>query len=144
MRKKYMPNDVFEVGVSTIAKLHFASGKSIEELASILWGNYSKSIIDDGVVDDMISAATQAISWLEQNSAPSIDELFHHFQYFCVSYDDEGNPKKKKVLNGLLFAKSVQDTRRVEKFLRKLEVYYIGAKSGIMPLAPSGWSLGNR
>jgi hypothetical protein len=145
MSKKYMPKDVFEVGVSSIAKLHLTSGgKSLEELADLIWENYSRDLLDDGVTNDMISAASQAITWLEENNAPSINELFHHFQYFCINYDDEGNPKTKKIFNGILFDKSVKDSRRVEKYLRKIQVYYIGAKAGVMPLAPSGWSLGNR
>lgn len=144
MAKKYMPKDVFEVGVSTIAKAYLTTGRGLEELANMMWDGYSSSIIDDGVVEDLVKAASKVITWLEDQNAPSIPGLFHHFQYFCINFDDEGKPKKKKLFNGLWFQKVVPQPNRVEDFTRKLQVYYIGARAGVMPLAPEGWSLSNR
>jgi len=136
MSKKYMPKDVFEGAVCVIAKHHVISKKNIEEFAIEIWDGYSQSIINDGVVNDMTSAASSAIFWLNENNSPDIGEFFHHFQYFCMNFDDNGNPKKKKIFNGLWFSKSIQDNERVENYMKKLRSYYIGAKSGIMPLSP--------
>ena len=141
MKKIYMPKDVFEVGVSSIAKVHLVTEKSIEEVANVVWNNYSEQIIDDGVVEDMVTASKRAIDLLQEWGAPSIPELFTHFQHFCIHCDDAGEPKKKKIFNGLRFQKSIKDEERIKRYLKKLEVYYIGAKSGLMPLAPDGWSL---
>lgn len=143
MKKRYMPKDVFEVGVSTVAKIHLHTGKDIEELAKTVWHGYEGDIIDDGVLKDIERASTDALAWLRQQDAPDIAEFFHHFSYFCMNYDDSGNPKKKKLFSGLWFQKTEPDTSRVERYLNKLKSYYVGVSAGIMPVAPRGWSLSN-
>lgn len=62
MAKKYMPKDVFEVGVCSIAKVHLGTNKTLEEVANAVWRHYSDSIIDDGVVTDMVRAVRESVS----------------------------------------------------------------------------------
>jgi hypothetical protein len=144
MAKKYMPKDVFEVASSMLAQCHIETGEEIQPIAEQIWSGYSNSIIDDGIVNDLISAATTAIQFLEKENFENKPGYFHHFTYYCMNFNDDWNMKKRKLLNGLWFAKSQQDRNRVENYLKKVKIYYIGIKSGIIPTAPDGWSLSNR
>lgn len=144
MAKKYMPKDLFEVASSMIAKLHLTTGDDIQSLANEIWSGYSNGIIDDGVLKDLVLASSSAIEWLEKENFENIPAFFHHFTYFSINFNDDGSKKRKKFFNGLLFSKSAQDTQRVQKYLKKIKIYYIGILSGVMPMAPEGWSLSNR
>lgn len=147
MTKKYMSSWVFETGVTTIAKLHLTTNKPVEELARILWNEgYQRTIKDDGVVPDMTSAVSQALEWLRKMQAKDLPDFLHHLQWYCACFDDDGKYKRKKLLDGLWFQKSIQDPQRVEHFMEKLTRYYIGLVAGLrnFPPAPDGWSLHNR
>lgn len=140
MAKKHMPQDVFEVGVVTVARMHLLSGKPPEEIAMLAWQNYSASLIDDGVVPDLVRAVTESIAWLNQNDAPALQEFFHHLQWYLLHHDDQGKRKRRKLFDGLLFQRSIKDKDRVAKFHDKLVAYYVGLTTGVMPPAPRGWS----
>lgn len=140
MAKKYMPRDVFEVGVATVARMHLLSGKPPEDIAIMAWQSYAASLIDDGVVPDLVRAAADGIAWLQKNNAPALPEFFHHLQWYLLHHDDQGRPKRRKLFNGLLFQRSVKDPDRVANFHKKLVAYYVGLTTGLMPPAPQGWS----
>ena len=135
----YMPQRVFEVGAASIAKVHLLKGISIAESAAALWAQYSTSYIDDGVEEDLKSAAVEAIKTLEEMEEPSPIKLLHHFQYFTINYDEEGKPRKKKLFGGTLFSRDPQNKNRKQDFLQRLAAYYAGVRASIMPLAPEGW-----
>lgn len=143
MAKKYMPKDVFEVASSMIARFHLITGEEIQPIANQIWSGYSNDIIDDGVLNDLIIASSSAIDWLRKEKFENIPAFFHHLTYFSINFNDDGSKKNKKLLNGLWFSKSQQDNQRVQKYLQKIKIYYIGIKVGVMPLAPDGWSLSN-
>ncbi len=140
----YMPQDVFEVGAASIAKMHLDLGHPVDELAADIWKDCATANIDDGVENDLKNAATEAIQMLETLEAPSPAEFLHHFQYFTIHYDEEGKPRKKKIFGGTWFNKAAQNKNRRQDFIKRLKLYYIGAIAGSMPLAPDGWSLGGR
>lgn len=144
MGKKYMPRDVFEVGVATVARMHLLSGKPLEDIATMAWQGYASSIIDDGVVSDLVRAANDGIAWLQKNDAPALQEFFHHLQWYLLHHDDQGRPKRRKWLNGLMFSRSVKDVDRVGNFQKKLVAYYVGLTAGAMPPAPQGWSFSGK
>jgi hypothetical protein len=144
MAKKNMSKDVFEACVSSIAIHHLTTGKTIDELASIVWEGYAQDVADDNVALDLSAATKQSLSFLNETNSTEIAEFFNHFQFFCLNYDDLGKQKKKKIFNGLWFEKPEQTPHRVNDYLRKIKSYWVGAKSGLMPLAPSGWSMSNR
>ena len=143
MAKKYMTQRVFNMGAASIAKIHLLTGKSIEELAAMVFSSYRESYVDDGTEGDWVISARVALKLLEDQEAPSPDELLNHFQYFVENYEPDGLPRKKGLFGGTLFNKAEQNLKRKEDFLKLLESYYIGARAGIVPLAPAGWP-GNR
>ena len=143
MAKRYMPQRVFSVGAASIAKMHLLTGKSIEEVAAMVFASYKDSYIDDGTEGDWVASAREALKFLEENEVPTPAELLNHFQYFVENYEPDGSPRKKRIFGGTMFNKAEQNIQRKENFLKLLESYYIGARSGIVPLAPAGWP-GNR
>lgn len=140
MRKKYMPRDVFEVGAATVARMHLLSGKPPEDIAMMAWQNYASSIIDDNVVQDLVRAAEEGVAWLQKINAPALPEFFDHLRWYLLHHDDQGNPRRRKWLNGLMFSRSRKDVDRVDNFHKKLVAYYVGLTTGQMPPAPQGWS----
>lgn len=134
-----MPQDVFEYGVCTISKAVLSKKFSLNEVVEIIWQGYEKDIIDDGIKDDFELASLEAIEWLEENEAPAIKEFFHHFQWYCLHFDEEGKEREKKLLNGLFFTKSKQNLNRVADFLKRMKLYYFLAASGLAKLAPDEW-----
>ena len=90
-------------------------------------------------VEDWVDAAGQAVSWVNEQGLSAPAQLMRHLQYFCQMYEDDGRPKKKRLLGGLWFAKDTYDSERVAKFLRKAQIYCATAQSGLAPLAPGSY-----
>jgi hypothetical protein len=141
MAKKYMPKDLFQVGSASVALFHLVSGHPTDEIASLVWQGYASSIIDDGVAPDLSRAANGGITWLQNIDAPVLPIFFTNLQWYLIHHDDQGKRKKSKLFDGLLFARSIEDPDRVEKFQKTLMAYYFGLITGAMPAAPPGWSI---
>jgi hypothetical protein len=143
MIKKYMPQRVFNFGAASIVKAHLLTGREIEEIATKIFASYRNSYIDDGTEKDWILAAHEALIFIENNEVPAPTELLNHFQYFVDNYESDGRPRKKRIFGGTIFNKAKQNLQRKEDFIKLLESYYVGARAGIVPIAPAGWP-GNR
>ena len=139
MPAKRLPKEVFEVGAAAIARVHFATGKPVRDLAQSVWHEYERQCNDPAAVEDWVDAAGQAVSWVNEQGLSAPTQLMRHLQYFCQMYEDDGRPKKKRLLGGLWFAKDTYDPERVAKFLRKAQIYCATAQSGLAPLAPDSY-----
>ena len=142
LRKKYMPQAVFDAGASFIAWAHLVTGEPIEVHAAKLFVGYRNAYINDGAEHDWILAARQALTTLEELQAPAPEALLNHFRYFVQNFDASGRPRKKRLFGGTLFDQAPQNPHRKEDFLRLLKQYYVGARVGMVPLAPPGWGSG--
>jgi hypothetical protein len=117
MAKRYMPQRVFNYGAASIAKMHLLTGKSVEEIATIVFSSYKHSYIDDGTERDWIISTRQSLTFLKERKAPAPTELLNHFQYFVDNYEPDGLPRRKRLFGGTIFNKAEQNPRRKEDFL---------------------------
>ena len=139
MHGKPLPKPVFEVGAAALVRMHLANGKPMPELARRIWSEYERQCDDPSAVEDWVSAASQTLAWLKDRGLPAPDQLMRHFQYFCQSFEDDGRPKKRRLLDGIFFAKNSYDPDRVAKFFKKAQIYCAAAQGGLVPLAPEGF-----
>ncbi len=66
-------------------------------------------------------------------------DFLRHFQYFAANYDDQGRPRRKRLLGGTWFSRAKQNKNRKQDFIRKLVAYSAGSQLGTLPLAPDDW-----
>lgn len=144
MAKRYIPNDVFESGACLIADTCIQGVVPAEEALALLWDGYKDSVIDDGVLRHWLSAGTRASSWLEYQNVENPEEFIRNFWWYVLNYDEEGNVRKKRLFNGLLFSRPEPDEFRDEHFLTRMKRYYMQYRDGEAKLAPSGWFPGGR
>ena len=131
MAKQYVSQRLFNCGSASIAKLHLSTGKSLEELAAMLFDSYRKSCIDDGLEEDWVASAREALKFLEENDAPAPGHLLDHFQYFVEHYEPDGSPRKKNIFGRIKPSKAKAGIHRKENFLKSLKSYYTGALAGV-------------
>lgn len=145
---KTLPDDVFQVGAITLAKLHLRAGKSIEQMAETLWRDYSSSYDDPEALRDWIKAANVIVEYLRNEiQHPHAAAVAHHAQYYCMHFDDEGQ-KRKRGLGGLFRALSSPSiprnpvSDRTAVLLTKFKRYQSALDAGLnVPEAPDGWGM---
>jgi hypothetical protein len=64
----YMPQDLFEFGAVTIAKIHVSGGRSIEDLAMKLSEDYKYDYLEDGLLGDWVEAARSVVHMIRTYS----------------------------------------------------------------------------
>lgn len=144
--KGYMPQDVFEMAAVTIAKLHFATGKRLDELSSKILSGYKADYLDDGFALDAVEAAKGVIQVLQTSFPGSDDSTLAvsctQLQYCIKRYRPDGSKRGRRLFGGTLFNNQKQSNPiRVQECLRDITVYSVGTMSGKFPIAPHGWSL---
>jgi len=147
MAKRYLATDLFEPMVCSAAQLHLRNGQPLEELAQLYWDGYKVTCIDDGVVADIIRAASEGIALLTQANAPQLDSFFHQLKWYTSCFGPDGCYIRRGLLDGMWLRKPPQkEPERVAHFLDKLKRYYVGLTLGLRwyPPAPDGWSLKSR
>ena len=135
MKKKYIDQMMFDYLAATVAKLSLMYPRSDEQITEELWSGYQDMIVDDNVRADVLRAARIAKEYLQKCEDPTPSQFFHDLQHHIKHYDDKGSPRRFRFLGGLFFMKSVQNPRRVDDFLKTLQVYYAGRTLGVMPRA---------
>jgi hypothetical protein len=138
-KKKHLPKAVFEVGATAIARIHVATGRPLSSIAKSIWAEYERQCEDASAEKELAAAAEAVLLWIQERNLPSREHLLRHLQYFCQAFDDDGRPKKKKLLGGLWFQSDTYQPDRVQAYLRKAQVYCASAQSGLVPLAPEGY-----
>lgn len=144
MAKRYIPRDVFESGACLMADACIKGTVPAEEALAFLWDGYKNSVIDDGILQHWLSAGSRASSWLEYQNIEDPEEFIRNFWWYVLNYDEDGNPRKKRFLNGLYFSRSEPDEFRDEHFLARMKKYYFRYRDGEAELAPANWSPGGR
>jgi hypothetical protein len=134
--KKHLPKVIFEVGAVAVARIHLATDKSIDRAVQSIWTEYERQCHDPEAIADLTSAATQILAWTQEKAFPALPQLLRHLQYFCQTFEDDGRPKKRKLLDGLWFQKDDYDPNRVQILVRKAQVYCVSAQAGLAPFAP--------
>ncbi len=125
MGKKYMDQDLFDYMVATIAHLSLIKNKPKEAIFDELWESYKKSIVDDNIKEDILSAVERSIINLTEWGIPAHLKFFEWFRGIIRQYDRQWNKKPRKILEGLWFQKSTKNPNRVEDYIKRMTEYYL-------------------
>ena len=75
MVKKYMSQDIYDAGVSTIGYLHNKNLMSISEaIIKLRNDHYEPYIIDDGVWEEMSNTVEDYLSYIDESNTQFIDD----------------------------------------------------------------------
>ena len=138
--KAGLPDDVFQVGALSLAKLHLHNGSSIHDLAITVWDGYRKQVDDPKAVEDLVAASSEIIRYLNEKKHEFPVAVVQCAQYYCMHFDDEGKKRKRGLLGGLWFSSTPSSAGRVATLTHKFKSYQIASDAGLdVPMPPDGW-----
>jgi len=144
MPRKYMPQDVFDMGAALIAKLHISTDEDISILAGKLHENYRHSYIDDGLQEDWAEAAQTLLTLARGrfSDASVLFGLFRHMMFFVREYNLDGSRKRRRIFGGTWFSgERSPNPNRLKDCLRTYMIFNVLVDSGQIPFPPDDWSL---
>jgi hypothetical protein len=139
----FMPRFMFDTACTVVTNAHVNTGRPIEDVARDVLVAYIEHFSDDGLVADWTRAVSKGLARLPEKDPTRLLDFFHHLEWYCMCFDDNGRYSRAQVLGDLSSQPSSHDSQRVERYLAKLSAYYVGLTSGSrqFPPAPEGWSL---
>jgi hypothetical protein len=143
----YMPQDVFDMSIVTIVRLHVSAGNSLDDLCTMIWQGYERSYRDDvNCKHEMRITSGKLLEMMQtQFKKELIPSVMLQLQFCIVNYEPDGKRRRKKLLGGTFFNRMKSpNPNRSEDCLANMCIYHLGTTSGKFPLAPKGWSLENR
>lgn len=143
---RYMPQELFEMCAVSVARWHLESNKerSIEELSKLISSQYEGDYANDGFEKQIADAAQDIIRTLDsQFSTEEMPAALRQMQYCIKNFHPNGKRKRKRFFDGTWFRadKKSGATDRVERCVKDIFIYHVGAMTGIIPLAPNDWTL---
>lgn len=100
-RRRFMPQSLFDFGAASFAKVHLRDGVSIAEHAEFVYQQwYRDAYLDDGVQEDWIWAAEEALRIIDVLPVYLRESALHHFEYFSDKYHPDGRRRAWRLLDG--------------------------------------------
>lgn len=139
-RKKFVPQSLFDLGAASIAKVHLLNDVPIAEHAEFVYEQwYRDAYLDDGVQEDWIWAAGEALRIVDVLPASLRESALHHFEYFSDKYHPDGRRRAWRLLDGTRYNQAPHNPRRREDFSRNLLAFLAMYVQGRAPAPPAGW-----
>jgi hypothetical protein len=119
MRKRYMPEDVFNIRVTTATRAHLVAQEPLHEVIAKLARSYRETFVDDGFEEEMTAAACSLIEMMKAAPARIAGDTpflwLRHTQFFLCKYQPNGSRKPWRLLNGAFFTGKKQPVLERQK-----------------------------
>ena len=151
-RKAYMDLRTFQVMAVAVARLHLRSRQDISELAADIAHHYrNEYCVDEAArlprevseaANLLLQSADHVIKSEVLDPSPrTYDELLRQFQWYASVYEADGQPKRKRLLNGTAFNQADLFPNRPVETAAQFIFHASQVLRRARPAAPDGWEL---
>lgn len=146
MRTRYMPEDVFNLGVAAIVWIHLSNGDALSKLAATIAAPYRADFIDDGFEADLVRTG-EALRERLRKAEPrfpgdSPEFQSYHMMFFFAKYNLDGSKKRWRLFGGSFFMASREPIKeRQAQFFAAYARFVLLTMLGKVPPPPRGWRL---